>query len=86
MKLDVQSKNLLPSNLYATGIFASIIDSAKYYNGVPTKSTTTSTTPIKNTAVVTTPAKATMFLFYRAYTKGQQSSEIKILQNFLHDQ
>lgn len=81
MKLDVQSKWLLPSSLYATGTFDTIIDNAKYYNG---KTVASVTTPISNP--VTTVSKSKIFLFYRAYTKWQQSSEIKILQNFLHDQ
>lgn len=88
MKLDVQNKKFLPDNLYATGTFASIIDNAKYYNGKPT-----TTTPISSGNVITTaswivqqPTKPKIFLFYRAYTKGQQSSEIKILQTFLQTQ
>ena len=40
MKLDVQNKGLLPSDLYATGSFMAIIDAAKYYNGKPILATT----------------------------------------------
>jgi len=35
MKMDVQSKGLLPDNLYATGTFSAILDLAKHYNGKP---------------------------------------------------
>jgi len=85
MKLDMQSKWLLPANLYATWTFASLIDFAKYYNGYPPELSK----PSKSFKVLTeetTISKPKIFLFYRAYTKWQQSSEIKILQNFLHDQ
>jgi hypothetical protein len=40
MKLDIQKKGLLPSNLYATGSFANILELAKYYNGKPTEMST----------------------------------------------
>jgi hypothetical protein len=33
MKLDVQKKGLLPSNLYEKGNFSAILELAKYYNG-----------------------------------------------------
>ncbi len=79
MKLDVQSKWLLPANLYEIGTFVSIIDLAKYYNGKPSTVSSTASTS-SSTSIVSKPK---IFLFYRAYTKWQQSSEIKILQNFL---
>jgi len=83
MKLDVQGKGLLPDNLYTIGTFTAIIDLAKYYNGTPTESL-----PVKggNEGGFAVTQKQNIFRFYRAYTKWQQSSEIKILQNFLHDQ
>ncbi|MFA7298812.1 MAG: peptidoglycan-binding protein [Candidatus Absconditabacterales bacterium] len=82
MKLDVQSKGLLPANLYATGTFDTIIDNAKYYNGKPT---VVSVTPSTSNSV-TVVSKPKIFLFYRAYSNGQQSSEIKTLQTFLQIQ
>ncbi len=85
MKLDVQSKNLLPSNLYATGTFASIVDAAKYYNGYPRQPSKLSK-PFNVLTEEIKVSKPKVFLFYRAYTKWQQSSEIKILQNFLQSQ
>lgn len=80
MKLDVQERGLLPNDLYATGTFAAIIDLAKYYNGRPTESL-----PVKggNEGGFVEAKPTKVFSFYRAYTKWQQSSEIKILQNFL---
>ena len=90
MKLDVQSKNLLPQNLYATGTFTSIIDLAKYYNGKPTESRQSSLINEGDHKVVEDlggkSSVKKVFLFYRAYTKWQQSSEIKILQTFLQSQ
>jgi hypothetical protein len=65
MKLDIQSKNLLPDSLYTTGTFAAIIDGAKYYNGTPTQD---STTPSISTSKSTVSTKK-ILLFYRAYTK-----------------
>ena len=82
MKLDVQSKNLLPQNLYATGTFDAIIDLAKYYNGKPTESHQSSLKTEKiqlswinhgdHKVVEDLGGKSSMkkvFLFYRAYTK-----------------
>ena len=83
MKLDVQNKGLLPADLYAIGTFASIIDLAKYYNGRPTITTTIQQW---STSTVQQTSKPNIFMFYRAYSKWQQSSEIKILQNFLQTQ
>lgn len=84
MKLDVQSKNLLPSNLYTTGTFASIIDLAKHYNGKANIIVTKSLLEKGgNEGGFVTIKSTKVFLFYRAYTKWQQSSEIKILQTFL---
>jgi peptidoglycan hydrolase-like protein with peptidoglycan-binding domain len=37
-------------------------------------------------SIVQTTVKPKIFLFYRAYSKWQQSSEIKILQTFLESQ
>jgi len=81
MKLDVQSKGLLPTDLYVTGTFTAILDLAKYYNGTPSQPSE----PSKPSNVLTT-AQQKVFLFYRSYNKGQQSSEIKILQDFLQTQ
>ncbi len=87
MKMDVQARGLLPTDLYEIGTFDEIISLAKYYNGTPTeipvqmpKKTNMPTTKIVQ------PAKPAIFLFYRAYTKNQQSSEIKTLQIFLQQQ
>ena len=81
MKVDVQNKGLLPANLYATGTFTALLDLAKYYNGKPIASTTT--IQQWNTSSVQTISQTKIFVFYRAYTKWQKSSEIKILQIFL---
>lgn len=86
MKLDIQKKGLLPSNLYATGTFANIVDLAKYYNGKPAEIVTTATIQQWNNWTVQQISKPNIFLFYRAYSKWQQSSEIKILQTFLQTQ
>lgn len=86
MKLDVQNKGLLPDNLYATGTFAAIIDMAKYYNGSPMRIITTWSSTKWTVETKQPTIKSKVFLFYRAYTKWQQSSEIRILQTFLHDQ
>ena len=84
MKLDIQSRKLLPGDLYATGTFASIIDGAKYYNGKPENDKLINWWNDKIT--IQQVSKPKIFLFYRAYTKWQQSSEIKILQTFLQTQ
>lgn len=86
MKMDVQKKGLLPSNLYATGIFANILDLAKYYNGKPVEISTTAPIQQWNNSTVQQISKPNIFKFYRAYNKWQQSSEIKILQTFLQTQ
>ena len=87
MKLEVQNKKLLPDNLYATGTFSAIIDSAKYYNGKPTTASISSGKILNSSSwIVQEPTKPKIFLFYRAYTKWQQSSEIRILQTFLQTQ
>lgn len=83
MKLDVQSKRLLPTNLYAIGKIADLIEFAKYYNGKPTESPHDRGENERGVVETTT---TKVFLFYRSYTKGQQSSEIKILQTFLQAQ
>lgn len=83
MKLDVQKKGLLPSNLYATGTFTNIVELAKYYNGKPTTKTAIQQW---NIPTVQPAPKPKIFTFYRAYNKWQQSSEIKILQTFLQTQ
>lgn len=80
MKLDVQNKWLLPQNIYEKWTFAAIMELAKYYNGKPT---TVATIQQWTASAVQQTARPNIFLFYRAYTKWQQSSEIKILQNFL---
>ena len=64
--MDVQSKGLLPADLYATGTFTAILDLAKYYNGKPTED------PLDKGGneggfAETKPTK--VFSFYRAYTK-----------------
>lgn len=83
MKIDMQKKGFLPDNLYATGIFTAIINLAKYYNWTPTESL-----PVKggNEGVFDITQKQNIFKFYRAYTRWQQNSEIKILQVFLQAQ
>ncbi|MCX6824847.1 MAG: peptidoglycan-binding protein [candidate division SR1 bacterium] len=88
MKMDMQSKGLLPQNLYATGTFANIIDGAKYYNGVPEVRQGVVSAGVANysSGGLNPTSTSKMFLFYRAYIKGQQSSEIKILQKFLQSQ
>ena len=86
MKLDVQNKGILPNDLYSTGTIADIIDSAKYYNGRPEQNTTNSIIHQWNNVTMQTTSKPKIFLFYRAYAKWQQNSEIKILQNFLQTQ
>lgn len=83
MKLDVQNKWLLPSNLYAQGNFSAILELAEYYNGKPTESPHDRGENERGVAETKT---TKVFLFYRAYTKWQQSSEIKILQTFLQSQ
>lgn len=83
MKLDVQAKWLLPTNLTTSWTLASLLDLAKYYNGKPAEDRPDKGGNEGGFAVT----KATkVFLFYRAYTKNQQSSEIKILQTFLQSQ
>ena len=87
MKLDMQNKNFLPDTLYATGTFSAIIDLARYYNGKSTKETEVLLDKGGNEGGFVAETKTTkVFLFYRAYTKWQQSSEIKILQTFLQTQ
>lgn len=83
MKIDVQNKKLLPDNLYTTGTFTAIKEFAKYYNGKPTKITTIQQW---STSIVQQDSKPRIFMFYTAYAKWQQSSEIKILQTFLQSQ
>lgn len=87
MKLDVQKKWLLPTDLYEQWNFSAILDLAQWYNGkpaeiAPSKVATKQEKPQTVSAVV----QKNVFNFYRAYTKWQQSSEIKILQQFLTDQ
>lgn len=92
MKVEVQKKKLLPTDLYAKGNFTTLLDLAQWYNGKPAKSIPeTKGNPAqldkggsKGGLAVTKTTK--IFLFYKAYTKGQQSSEIKILQTFLQSQ
>lgn len=96
MKLDVQNKGLLPDNLYAQWTFDSLLDLAKYYNGKPndemTKRSNDQTmswnTKVQQWNIVAAQriSQPKIFLFYRAYDKWQQSSEIKILQKFLQAQ
>lgn len=85
MKLDVTAKWLLPTNLYAIGKIVDLIELAKYYNGKPKNMETSKNENIEKIAVQVK-EKINIFLFYRAYTKGQQNSEIKILQTFLQTQ
>ena len=82
MKLDIQKKWLLPTNLYASWTFASLLDLAKYYNWAPSQPSQLS----KPSNLLTGEKSSNIFRFYRAYTKWQQFSEIKILQQFLTDQ
>lgn len=87
MKLDVQKKWLLPTNLYTPWTFPAILDLAKYYNGRPTENTEDLLDKGGNEGGFVAETKTTkVFFFYRAYTKNQQSSEIKILQQFLTEQ
>lgn len=86
MKLDVQKKWLLPNNLYATGTFANILELAKYYNGKPAELIPPPAIQQWNNIIVHTTSKPNAFRFYRAYSKWEQSSEIKILQRFLQSQ
>ncbi len=83
MKLHIQEKWLLPKNLYEKGNIASLLELAQYYNGKPTES---SPDRGKNEKGVVETKQTKIFLFYRAYSKWQQSSEIKILQTFLQSQ
>lgn len=93
MKLDIQNKGFLPDNLYEAGKFGAIIELAKYYNGKPSNSvesgvqnTEKNVWTINSELWTKKSSQSKIFLFYRAYTKWQQSSEIKILQNFLQTQ
>lgn len=86
MKLDMQSKGKLPDNLYTPGTLSALLELARYYNGKPQAgNAVASTTWSKSSSTTSTPSSS-RFAFYKAYTKGQQSSEIKILQTFLRDQ
>lgn len=96
MKLDIQKKWLLPTNMYTLWNFSAILDLAKWYNGKPVVEQKNSsfterrgTGTVENVKTESEVAKTKYknnFNFYRAYTKWQQSSEIKILQQFLTDQ
>lgn len=86
MKVDMQNRGFLPDDLYATGTFSSIIDLAKYYNWKPSEITIKTSIQQWSTSTVQPTSKPKIFLFYRAYSKWQQSSEIKILQTFLQSQ
>lgn len=81
MKLDVQKKWFLPTNIYEPWTFWAILELAKYYNGKPQNNETASIS-----SEIISKKSSDIFCFYRAYAKGQQSSEIKILQQFLMDQ
>ena len=84
MKLDIQNKGLLPDNLYTQWTFTGILDLAKYYNGKPIIQT--SSWNVNQSSEIISSKSSEIFRFYRAYDKGQQSSEIKILQKFLQAQ
>lgn len=90
MKLDVQKKWLLPTNLYEAWTITAITDLSKYYNGRPQNMETLkdgNMEKLSSTSSEIIRSKSSdIFHFYRAYTKWQQSSEIKILQQFLTDQ
>ncbi len=91
MKLHIQEKWLLPKNLYEKGDIASLLELAQYYNGKPTESSPdrgnlSSAKSEGNEKGVVETKQTKIFLFYRAYSKWQQSSEIKILQKFLQSQ
>ena len=77
MKLEVQSKNLLPENLWETTNFAEIVKQAENYFPHPL-----TPSPAEKGNV----AQKTIFQFYRAYAKNQKSSEIEILQKFLQSE
>lgn len=86
MKLEVQDKGLLPDDFYVTGTFSAIKELARYYNGKPTIATSSPSIQQWVASTIQQPSKPKIFTFYRAYTKWQQSSEIKILQTFLQTQ
>lgn len=94
MKLDVQKRWLLPTNLYASWTFTTILDLAKYYNWTPSQPSQlskpsnllTGEKSSSTSSEIISSKSSDIFRFYRAYTKNQQSSEIKILQNFLQSQ
>jgi peptidoglycan hydrolase-like protein with peptidoglycan-binding domain len=85
MKMDVQSKNLLPEKLWETTSFEHIVSQAENLS-----------TPVKQTPPLKGPSslsggtkqieKKNIFQFYRAYVKGQKSSEVEILQKFLQSE
>ncbi len=83
MKTEVQNKWLLPQDLYAKWTFATILDLAQRYNG---KSASITTGQQWNNEKIQPTSKQKIFLFYKAYSKWDQSSEIKILQTFLQTQ
>ncbi len=97
MKLDVQNKWLLPNSLYEKGNLSTLLELAQRYNGKPAEGLPNASL-IKegdhvsggelgwNEGGFVATKPTNIFLFYRAYTKWQQSSEIKILQNFLTEQ
>lgn len=89
MKMDMQERWLLPENLYAIGDFTALLDFARYYNWKPsTTQQQWGNEPIQqwNIGAIQQTTKPKIFMFYKAYSKGQQSSEIKILQAFLQTQ
>ncbi len=86
MKLDVQKKGLLPSNLYEKGNFSAILELAKYYNGKVVDIVEKKIWNLATELWIKKSSPKKIFLFYRTYTKWQQSSEIKILQTFLQAQ
>jgi len=85
MKAEVQKKNLLPTDLYAKGSFAALLELAQYYNGKPETDKLINWWNDKSSTIFSKKSSA-IFSFYRAYNKWQQSSEIKILQTFLQSQ
>lgn len=85
MKMDVQSKNLLPEKLWETTSFEHIVSQAENLS-----TSVKQTSPLKGPSSLSGGTKQiekkNIFQFYRAYVKGQKSSEVEILQKFLQSE
>ena len=87
--MGLQERWLLPENLYAIGDFTALLDFARYYNWKPsTMQQQWGNESIQQWGIgeIQQTTKPKIFMFYKAYSKGQQSSEIKIHQTFLQTQ